>query len=95
MTDRDEYAEKMKRKIDEWNAEIDKLEGKAREASGEWEQKYNEQLAEMRKYRDEAEEKYDELRRQSAENWAKWEADAKAAWSDIADGFQKAWRRFS
>jgi uncharacterized coiled-coil DUF342 family protein len=95
MSDRDQYAEAMKAKIDEWNAEIAKYEAKAREASGEWEKKYEEQVAEMRKYRDEAEKRYDELRQQSSENWEKWQADMKAAWADISEGFQKAWGRFS
>jgi len=41
--DRDAYIEKMKAKIDEWNAEISKQEAKARAAQADMKLKYEDQ----------------------------------------------------
>ena len=57
---RDDYVEQMKAKLDEWNAEIDKLQAQAKDAEEEAKEKYEAQLAEMRKQRDEAQAKMKE-----------------------------------
>ena len=79
--DRDAYVEKMKAKIDEWNAEIAKQEAKARAARADMTHKYQEQLEEMKAQRDAFEAK---LRKARESN--------EKVWGDIQDGFDKAWR---
>ena len=61
MIDRDAYVEKVKANIDQWNAEIDKLQANAREAQADAKIQYEKQLADMRKQRDEALEKMKEV----------------------------------
>ena len=41
MSNRDEYVEKMKTKLDQWNAEIAKWEVKSREAQAEARAEYD------------------------------------------------------
>ena len=79
--DRDAYIEKMKAKIDEWNAEISKQEAKARAAQADTKLKYEEQVNEMKAQRDAFEAKLREARESSEK-----------AWGDMLDGFEKAWR---
>ncbi|MGL4414641.1 MAG: hypothetical protein EA338_04615 [Roseinatronobacter sp.] len=78
--DRDTYVEKMKAKIDEWNAEISKQEAKARVAQADMKLKYEDQVTEMKAQRDAFEAKLREAR----------ESNEKA-WDDMRDGFEKAW----
>jgi SMC interacting uncharacterized protein involved in chromosome segregation len=52
MHDRDAYVQKMKAKLDEWNAELEKLSAKADVAEANAKLKYNEQIKMLRKQRD-------------------------------------------
>ena len=47
MSTRDEYVAKMQAKLDEWNAQIDELEAKARRAKAQAAQKHQERIAEL------------------------------------------------
>ena len=55
MADRKAQVDWMKARLDEWNAEIDKVEARMRQASAEARLRYEEQLREMRAQRDRAE----------------------------------------
>jgi uncharacterized protein YPO0396 len=48
MVNRDEVVEKMKRKLDAWNAEMDVLEEKIKNSKADLSVKYKAQLAELR-----------------------------------------------
>ena len=48
MTTRHEYIEKLKNKLDEWDADIDELETKAKEATSELKIEVEDQLAALR-----------------------------------------------
>jgi hypothetical protein len=48
MSNRDAYVRKLKAKLDEWNAEIDKLQAKAELAEAEAKIEYEKQLADLR-----------------------------------------------
>ena len=62
MNQRDAYVEKMKAKLDEWNADIEVLEAKAENASAEARARYEAQVRDMREQRDDFEEKLQEVR---------------------------------
>ena len=57
MTKRDEFVEKMKRRLDEWNAEINRLDEKVQEVKADLKEKYASQIEELRKKGDEIEKK--------------------------------------
>ena len=48
MKDRDLYVAKLKAKLDEWNAGIDKYEAQVREAQADAKIRYERQLAELK-----------------------------------------------
>lgn len=91
---RDEYVDALKAQIDQWNADIAKLEAQMKEASGEMERHYAEVVADTSRYRAQAQEKLAEGMKSSSDNWERRRQDMESAWKDITDGFQKAWSRF-
>ncbi|MEX0958510.1 MAG: hypothetical protein WDZ63_04430 [Burkholderiales bacterium] len=94
MSDRDAYIEKVKAKIDQWNADIDKLQAKAKEVDADARIKYDEQIAELKKQRDEAEAKMKEARAASEEAWADLRAGFESAWDSVSNAFSTAMKRF-
>ena len=62
MSEKDQYAKKAKAKIDEWNADIDKMKAKVDEAEADTTIEYQKQLGVARTQRDEAEAKLKEMR---------------------------------
>ena len=95
MTDRDQYCEALKNKIDEWNEQIGKVESQMKTASDEAGARYEAQVAEMRKHAADAEEKMQALIKSQSEDWEMHRANFEASWQDIASGFGRAWSRFS
>ncbi len=54
MNERQAYTEKMKAKLDEWNADIDKLEAQAKNAEADAQIKFQQQLDRLKATRDDA-----------------------------------------
>ena len=91
---RDEFVETLKGQIDQWNADIAKLEACMKDASGDMERQYADAIAETSRYRAEAQARLAEGLKASSDNWDRARGDMEAAWKDISDGFRKAWGRF-
>lgn len=76
---RNAYVEKMKTKLDEWNADIAKLEATARQKEADTQKRYQERIAALKVRRHAVEEDLDKLRRAGSD-----------AWEDLKDGFEMA-----
>lgn len=74
---KDAYVQKLKAKIDEWNAEIDKLSAKANQSQADLKLRYLEQIEELREKRNEVEAKLDALQEASG-----------SAWDEIKEGLE-------
>ncbi len=94
MNDRDIYVEKMKAKIDEWNAELAKLEARSREAEADMRLRYDAQIQVMREQRKKAEERLKELQRASEESWKRMRDGMESAWDEMTRAFREAAERF-
>ncbi|WP_421621288.1 hypothetical protein [Alkalilimnicola ehrlichii] len=94
MSERNEYLEKIKAKIDEWNADIEKLQAKARQAEAEARIRYHDQIEELRRQRNRAEENLKEARGASEEAFREMRTRLEGAWDDISKAFRKAVDRF-
>ncbi len=94
MATRDEYVEGIKKKLDEWNAEIGKAEAKFHHASAEARLHYAEQIAEMKRRQADAEEQMRKAAEKSAKDWEDGRKQFESALSDISTGFERAWSRF-
>ncbi len=69
MSKRDEYIEKIKQQLDEWNSELDELEQKTKQAEGEAKRKLEEKVGEMRAHIDDAEAMVEKLLGAADELW--------------------------
>jgi len=80
MTTRHEYIEKLKNKLDEWDADIDELEASALKTKADLKYELEDQVASLKIKRDIARAKLLELM-DSGED----------AWQDIREGVDEAW----
>jgi len=94
MTSRDQYLEQFKTRLDEWNAEIDKLEKNARDAQADAKTRYEKQLSELREMRDDAQKRLAEMQAASSEAWDAMAKGAEKAWQAWADAFEDARSKF-
>lgn len=91
---RDEYVEQVKAKLDEWNAELKKLEAESEKAQVQLSEQFREQLAEARKRRDEAQEWLNKLQKANEAAWEDMLQGTEKAWQGFADAFKRARSRF-
>lgn len=84
MSKNDQYVEKAKAQLDQWNAEIAKMEAKVREVEADSKIEYEKYLGELRTKRDDAQQKLHDLGQAGDD-----------AWDDMKDGFEKAWDALS
>ena len=94
MSKRDEYIEKFKAQLDEWNTEIDKLQARADKASADLKADYARQIESLERQRDEARKRFRELESASEHAWEDFRDRAEKAWKDFEDGVRKAWSHF-
>ncbi len=90
MNERQAYIEKIKAKLDEWNADIDKLEAQARNAGADAQLRFHQQLDELKASRDDAARQLRELQNASADAWETLRQGAEAAWEEMAKAFKDA-----
>jgi lipid II:glycine glycyltransferase (peptidoglycan interpeptide bridge formation enzyme) len=94
MINRDEYVQKLKTQLDEWNAEAAKWEAKAREAQAHMKAEYDKQLATVNSRRDEALYQMKLLQGASADAWQDMMRGADEAWKNMHEAFSKARSHF-
>ena len=91
---KDEYVEKLKLQLDQWNVESAKWEDKARTAQAEIKTEYEKQLAALSARREEAMYQMRLLQGASSEAWKEMMGGADAAWKQMQDAFGKARSHF-
>ncbi|MGD8933334.1 MAG: hypothetical protein PVF35_01040 [Gammaproteobacteria bacterium] len=94
MTTRHEYIEKLKDKLDQWDADIDVLEEKAEHARADLKFEYQDQLASLRRKRDDARLKLSELKNASEGAWEDLKQGADEAWDSLKHSIDKALSHF-
>ena len=82
MAKRDEYVERVKKRLDDWNADIKKLEDAYEKAETSARLRLKEQIKSLRRHRAEAQEQIRRI-----------EDAAEEVWHEIARGAEEAWRR--
>jgi hypothetical protein len=80
MATRDEYIDKLKMKLDEWNGEIGDLEAKFDEASEATKEKLAPHLAKIRQARDAAVSKMTEMKSAGEASWSSIESEVEHVW---------------
>ena len=94
MDKRDEYVEKLKKQLDQWNAEVSKWEAKAAQAQAGARAEYEKQLQAFRQQRDQALEHMRRVQAASGDAWVDLMRGADDAWARMRDAFNKARSHF-
>lgn len=94
MSKKDEYVEKLKLQLDEWSADIDELEARARKVDAELRSKCDEQLVILRARRDEAKSKLKEIQESAGEAWQELRKGGDMAWDAIKHALIEARKKF-
>jgi chromosome segregation ATPase len=90
MIDREEYVQKLKARLDEWNIEAAKWEAKAKTAQADMRAEYERQLALYRQRRDEGLRRMNEIQAASGDAWVEIMRGADDAWKRMQDAFDQA-----
>ena len=80
-----EYVATMKKQLDEWSAEMDALEARARETTDDARVKYQEQLSALRSSRLESERKLEAIKAASEDSWEHLKAETANVWQGFED----------
>ncbi len=94
MNDREVYIDKMKAKLDEWNADINKLQAKANGAEADMKQKYDQEIQHLKEQREEAADKLAELQKAGDGAWKDLKSGMEDAWNSLGKSVDSAFSRF-
>lgn len=94
MSKRDEYVEKLKVKLDEWNTDIDKLEAKAEHVKEDLKEKYHEEVNSVRQHRESVKGKLKQLAESSEEAWEELKAGTEEVLHKLNEAIEKAHSKF-
>jgi hypothetical protein len=94
MMNRDEYVQKLKTQLDQWNAEAAKWEAKAKEAQAHMKAEYEKQLGAVNSRRDEALYQMKLLQNASLDAWQDMMSGTENAWKNLHEAFSKARSHF-
>ncbi|HXL74406.1 MAG TPA: hypothetical protein VN967_01005 [Burkholderiales bacterium] len=90
MIDREEYVQKLKHQIEQWNAQMAQWE----EASRGAKDRYMKQLEQFREKRDAAMAELRRLQSASAEAWADMMKGTETAFKSMQEAFENARKKF-
>jgi multidrug resistance efflux pump len=94
MNKRDEYIEKMKTQLDQWNAEISQWEAKAHSAQAEARAGYDKQLEALRQQREQAAYQMKLVQNAAGDAWLDLTRGADEAWARMRAAFETATEHF-
>src|SRR5207253_7143063 len=94
MPSRDEYIQKLKSQIDQWNAQAKDWESKARAASAAMRAQYEKQLDQYRVRRDAAMAELRRLQGASADAWQQMMLGMDEAMKSMQDAFERVRKSF-
>jgi type IV secretory pathway component VirB8 len=90
MINREEYVQKLKHQIEQWNAQMAQWEAMSRSAQD----RYMKQLEQFREKRDEAMAELRRLQSASADAWADMMKGTEAAFKSMQEAFENARKKF-
>ena len=94
MNPKEAYVQKLHAKIDEWNADIDRLKAKADQVEADSKIEYQKQIQALKNKRDEIEKKISEISRSGENAWKDLKAGVDLAWDAMSEAIKSATSRF-
>ena len=89
-----DFEMRLKDRLADMEADIDKLREKGLALKDEAKTRWDKQLAELKAKQHEAREKLDELGRSTGDAWGHLEKGAQSAWDDLREAVQRAAKEF-
>lgn len=89
MSKRDEYVERAKKRLDDWNSDIKKLEDAYEKAESGARLRLNEQIESLRRHREAVQEQIQRIEDAAEEVWHEIARGAEEAWRLIGDSFAR------
>jgi len=94
MTNRDEYVQKLKSQIDQWNTQAARWEAQMKQAQGRMREEYARQLEQLKGRREEMLYQVKLLQNASAGAWDDLVRGADQAWKGMQEAFDRARSHF-
>jgi uncharacterized coiled-coil DUF342 family protein len=94
MSTRDAYVQKLKAQLDDWNADITKLEAKAGLAAADAKIRYEQSLNSLRAERDQVSGKLEQIQESSEDAWEEFQGSAEDLWDRTKAAFAAAKAEF-
>ena len=94
MSKRDEYIEKMKAQLDQWNADIAKWEAKSGDVQSGARAEFDKQLEALRAQRDQAMYQMKLLQAAACDAWLELMRGTDEAWARMREAIEKASSHF-
>ncbi len=94
MDKKNEYVKKLHAKIDEWNADIDKLVAKKDRLEANARLEYQERIEEIKKKRDDLKENISEINQASEGAWQDLKAGVDLSWEAMNQAIRSAASKF-
>ena len=91
---KDAYVEKAKAKLDQWNAEIDRLAAKAARGKADATIEYQNKMADLRRKRDAMNAEVQRLQKAGTGAWGDVKAGVEVAWEALGEAIDSARARF-
>lgn len=86
---------KIRARLNEWDAEIEKLTSQADEAGADARIRYQKQVSELKERQKEAQLKLDDMRKSGEDAWEDMKAGVENAWMSMEKAVKDATSRFS
>jgi len=94
MKNREEYVQKVKSQLDQWNTEVARWEAEAKKVQGKLQQEYSLQLDQLRKKRDEALAEMHRVQGASADAWQQLMTGSDLAFKAMQEAVERARKAF-
>jgi len=94
MTNKEAYQQQLQAKLDEWQAEIDKLRAKAQAAKADAQVEYNKQIEDLQGKQDDAKQRLAELQQSGEGAWEELRAGIEKSWNDLGEAVSAAKAKF-
>lgn len=94
MSSRDEYIRRMQAKLEEWNAEIDRLTAKAGDVTAEVKIEYSDHIESLKAKQATARQKLEELQQAGESAWGDLKSGIELAWTAMGEAIDSAKDRF-
>ena len=91
---KDAYVEKLKLQLDEWSAELDVMEAKARQADADFKEKYQSKADELRYQKTLAQGRINALQEAADDAWEELRNGSESIWGTVRQTFADAKAKF-